>query len=90
MQMAVEHWGSPAMVAAIIDEHNQRTIDVAQRHRNTMIVDQVTGIPASGESFSDVCHLTPAGCKLFVSNLLKEVEPTITRWMESRRNRDTQ
>jgi hypothetical protein len=70
----VAQWGEPAYVAAAVDAHNAAVRDLAARHPGVTFVDQQALIPKGKAYFNDCCHLTDAGCKRFVENLLARVD----------------
>ena len=72
--MPVETWGDPAAVIAAVETHNAVIQDVAYRFDNVLYVDQKRLLPDNGTSFSDVCHLTKRGIRVFVGNLVPAIE----------------
>jgi hypothetical protein len=79
-QYAVELWGEPRQVMAGIVEHNRRTRAVAGRHEHVRLVDIEASIEASGQNFSDVCHLTRSGQQRIIGELV----PVVVEIVKSR------
>jgi lysophospholipase L1-like esterase len=77
---AVELWGEPKHVVTGILEHNRRTRAVAGRHEHVHLVDIEASIEASGQNFSDVCHLTRSGQQ----RLIGEVLPVVVKIVRNR------
>lgn len=73
-QLAVEVWGEPAGVKKAIATHNAVIRKLHRDHPQTIFVDMKTHLPESGRIFSDVCHLTPDGCDVFVSRMMPAIE----------------
>jgi hypothetical protein len=69
-ELPAEVWGRPRHVAATIEAHNTAIRELAGRYDNVIFIDQQRLLPADGEHFSDPCHLTEAGCRAFVENVL--------------------
>jgi len=70
--LATELWGTPENVHRGVNVHNEQVIAVAQAHREDLFVDMasvLTDLP----SFSDVCHLSPAGIGRFVEILSSQL-----------------
>ena len=66
-----EIWGIPENVEKGIRQHNEvirRIVDTPEK--DLIFVDQEKLIPKSGKYFTDICHLTPAGNKLFAQNII--------------------
>ncbi|MEO1972039.1 MAG: hypothetical protein ABGX07_10815, partial [Pirellulaceae bacterium] len=68
-----ELWGTPKNLTNTIDAHNREVIAIADRFENVVFVDQLKNITPSGTNFSDPCHLTDAGCQLFVGKLMSQL-----------------
>jgi hypothetical protein len=68
-----ELWGTPENLTNTIDAHNREVIAIANRFENVVFVDQLKNITPSGTNFSDPCHLTDAGCQLFVDKLMSQL-----------------
>jgi hypothetical protein len=68
--MPVEVWGSPQNVVNGIGAHNQIIRDLAANEEGIHYVDQENAIPKIGRNFIDTCHLSVAGQKLWVDNLM--------------------
>ena len=75
---ATELWGEPQQVVAGIVEHNRRTRAVAARHEHVRLVDLEAAIEASGQNFSDVCHLTRSGQQRLVDEIVPVVVEIVT------------
>jgi len=70
---AAELWGEPQQVVAGIVEHNRRTRAVAGRHEHVWLVDLEAAIEATGQNFSDVCHLTRSGQQRLIGKVVPVV-----------------
>lgn len=66
--MAVEDWGLPEHVPAIMAAQNQAIRDLAAE-KNVLLIEQAELITGR-ENYCDVCHLSYAGCELFVENVM--------------------
>ena len=66
----IEMWGTPENVAAAVARHNEIVRDVAARDATLRLVDQERAMPKGRRWFNDVCHLTGAGSRRFVANML--------------------
>jgi hypothetical protein len=75
-----ELWGEPQQVLAGIVEHNRRTRAVAGRHEHVRLVDIEASIEASGQNFSDICHLTRSGQQRIIGELV----PVVVEIVKSR------
>ncbi len=75
---ATELWGEPQQVVAGIVEHNRRTRTVAGRHEHVRLVDLEAAIEASGQNFSDVCHLTRSGQQRLIAEVVPVVVEIVT------------
>ena len=75
---ATELWGEPQQVVAGIVEHNRRTRAVAGRHEHVRLVDLEAAIEASGQNFSDVCHLTRSGQQRLIAEVVPVVVEIVT------------
>ena len=69
----LEIWGEPANVVAGMAAHNAVIRSVAARSKGAIFVDQAKRMPGGAANFDDCCHLTDAGCRLFVQNLVPAV-----------------
>ena len=69
-QLAVEVWGTPKGVSAAVKTHNAAIRRLHHKFPANLFVDMNAKLPKNGKTFSDICHLTPAGCKRFVAELL--------------------
>jgi hypothetical protein len=70
----VSIWGEPANVIAAVDAHNAVARAVAAEHPEVTFVDQRALIPGGKTHFNDCCHMTPAGCRLWVENLIAKLD----------------
>lgn len=71
---ALELWGTAPNVVKCVDAHNGIIRELARTDPgHTVFVDQHRLIPHDGRHFIDACHLTDAGCRKFVDNLLPSV-----------------
>ncbi|MHC4880337.1 MAG: SGNH/GDSL hydrolase family protein [Planctomycetota bacterium] len=70
--MPVEDWGLPEHVPAIMDAQNEAIRRLAAE-KNVLLIEQAKLITEK-QDFCDVCHLSYAGCELFVRNVM----PVIT------------
>src|SRR5438874_1349671 len=66
----VSAWGEPANVIAAVVAHNAVVRDVAAAHPEVTFVDQRALIPGGKENYNDCCHMTAAGCRRWVENVL--------------------
>ena len=64
-RLAAEVWGLPDSVRAGIMAHNRQVRRVAASRANVTLVPLDEILPKTGRIFSDVCHLTPVGCREF-------------------------
>lgn len=66
-----EIWGTPENVEKGIRQHNEVIRQIVGRPETDVIfVDQEMQIPKTGEYFTDICHMTPSGYRLFAQNLI--------------------
>lgn len=72
--MPVEMWGLPANVAKALRLQNAAIRQTVAMYPDALLIDQEQAIEGSAANFDDICHLTDAGCKRFVDNLM-------TGWM---------
>lgn len=71
---ALELWGTAPNVVKCVDAHNQIIRELARTGPgHPVLVDQHGLIPHDGRHFIDPCHLTDAGCRKFVDNVLPAV-----------------
>lgn len=68
-----EVWGEPDAVIATVQAHNQVVRELATGRRDVLFVDLAEQMPQSGQNFSDICHLTDAGCERFVASVMSEL-----------------
>lgn len=80
----VEMWGRPDLVAMNIEAHNATIRRVAELHPEALFVDQRVLVPATRENFSDVCHFSAQGSRVFVANLLRQLQPELARFRGDR------
>ena len=73
MSLPAEVWGKPEYVAATIDAHNEQINQLAERYNELVFVPQHNLIPKEGQYFMDPCHLSPAGRKMFVENMITAI-----------------
>lgn len=78
--LSAELWGHPENVAATIDAHNAVIREVAANHPEVIFVDMQAELPKNGHVFSDVCHLTPAGCRQFANRMTQAFDD----WLRTR------
>lgn len=78
-QLAVEVWGTPRGVSAAVKTHNAAIRRLHQKYPANPFVDMNARIPKNGETFSDICHLTSAGCKRFVAELMPVIAERFKR-----------
>ncbi|MCH5372917.1 MAG: hypothetical protein JJ992_02985, partial [Planctomycetes bacterium] len=69
-------WGDPEHLPNILNAHNEVIRDLSESS-HTLFVDQEHLMPKDGRYFSDACHLTEAGKRLFVENLWPVVKETL-------------
>lgn len=74
--MPVEDWGLPEHVPAIMDAQNRAIRELARR-KDVLLVDQAKLITGR-DSFCDVCHLSYAGCEVFVQNVMSAIRQSRT------------
>jgi hypothetical protein len=85
----VGEWGEPANVAAAVDAHNAVARAVAAAHPEVTFVDQRALMPVGRETFDDCCHLTAAGCRRWVENLIAGLDlPALAGHRAARRPAD--
>ncbi len=65
----VNAWGTAEGVVAGMAAHNAAVRNVRVERPTVLFVDQAAGIPASDHWFTDPCHLTDEGCRLWIANL---------------------
>lgn len=71
---ALEMWGTAPNVVKCVDSHNGIIRELARSNPgHTVFVDQHRLIPHDGRHFIDACHLTDAGCRKLVDNVLPAV-----------------
>lgn len=70
----VAWWGSPSNVVRTLDAHNEMIRRVAARHPTVAFVDQQQIMPPDPRLYTDICHLSPAGCDRFVRNLVDRID----------------
>ncbi|MBI1314984.1 hypothetical protein GC176_27140 [bacterium] len=66
--MPVEDWGLPEHVPAIMAAQNDAIRRLAAE-KNVLLIEQARLITGRG-NYCDVCHLSYAGCELFVQNVM--------------------
>ena len=79
----VELWGIPENVVAAIDAHNQVIRELAAARPELLLFEMDRELPKSGRIFSDICHLTPEGCREFVRLMLPTLEPWLAQMKET-------
>lgn len=79
----VEMWGRPDLVRLNADAHNAVLRDFATSHPEVVFVDQEKDIAGSHDNFVDPCHFTDAGCRLFVANILRALQPRLKEFAAS-------
>lgn len=67
---AVELWGSIEGVTKGLKVHNDIIRDLGDENEKMIFVDTERLIPRIGENFNDVCHLSAAGKKLWLQEIL--------------------
>ena len=67
---AVELWGSIEGVTKGLKVHNDIIRSLAEENKAVIFADTEGFIPKIGENFHDVCHLSPAGKKLWLQAVL--------------------
>lgn len=75
-----EMWGEPDNVRRTLAAHNEVLRELAREHPDAPFVDQEAGIPPKGKNFVDLCHLTDEGSRLWVENLLPELDEAVRTW----------
>jgi hypothetical protein len=75
---AIEIWGRPEYVEKAISKHNQIIRELAPKHDHVIFVDQAKLVPKEGRYFNDICHLSKAGTRKFVENILDPIVKKIT------------
>jgi len=66
--MAVEDWGLPEHVPAIMAAQNEAIRELAAE-KNVLLIEQAELITGR-DNYCDVCHLSYVGCELFVKNVM--------------------
>ncbi len=69
--MPVEDWGLPEHVPAIMKAQNEAIRELAAE-KNVLLIEQAELITGR-ENYCDVCHLSFAGCELFVRNVMDAI-----------------
>ncbi len=77
-RLATELWGRPANVVATLDAQNDRVRELAAEHSEVLFWDAHASIGNQAKYFSDVCHLTPEGCREFSSRMIDTLSDWIT------------
>ena len=72
-ELQVEVWGNPEFVPRTIDAHNEAVRSIAQKYESITFVDQSRVVPRDGKHFTDICHLTDHGCRVFAENVAARV-----------------
>jgi hypothetical protein len=86
--LPVRTWGTPENVEAGIAAHNEVIKELAGEYENAILVDEEAKIADDGSLFTDICHFSPQGQRLFVTNLVRELDPILDDWSDSRFARD--
>ena len=71
--LPLEVWGKPANVIRTLAAHNAVIADLAAGDDNTLFVDQRKLMPKGKKYFNDPCHLTEAGSKAYVANIVAAI-----------------
>ena len=75
--MPVEDWGLPEHVPAIMKAQNDAIRELAAEE-NVLLIEQAELI-SGRDNYCDVCHLSYAGCELFVRNVMEVLLAVRTR-----------
>lgn len=74
--MPVEDWGLPKHVPAIMEAQNKAIRQLAEE-QHVLLIDQAALITGR-DNYCDVCHLSYAGCELFVQNVMDALQTART------------
>ena len=77
--MPVETWGIPDNVVVALDAHNQVIREIASVRPDLLFFEMQGELPKTGSVFSDICHLTPTGCREFVTRMMPTLEPWLAK-----------
>jgi hypothetical protein len=72
--MPAEDWGEPSQVPHVLQAQNEQIRRVATEHStggSIVLVDQAELLQGGSANFSDICHLTPDGCRRFVEHAVR-------------------
>ncbi len=69
--MPVEDWGLPEHVPAIMEAQNTVIRELAAE-KNVLLIEQAELITGR-DNYCDVCHLSDAGCEVFVQNVMDAI-----------------
>jgi hypothetical protein len=72
--MPVEDWGLPGHVPAIMAAQNEAIRELAA-DKNVLLIEQADLITGR-DNYCDVCHLSYAGCEVFVRNVMDAILAT--------------
>ncbi len=79
LSMPVELWGVPENVVAALDAHNQVICELVSARPEVIFFEMQRELPKTGRIFSDICHLTPEGCREFVTQMMPALEPWLVK-----------
>lgn len=83
-QLAVEVWGTPNGVRDAVEAHNGAIRKLHDRYPGADFIDMNARLPRDGATFSDVCHLTPAGLGRFVEIVMPAIERRFAKSLSPR------
>lgn len=72
-ELPIEVWGQPQDVIAAIEAHNSAIRELAESYE-VIFIDQAELLPADGQHFCDICHLTESGIERFAENLVANLQ----------------
>lgn len=70
----LEKWGRREFVLAAVRAHNDIVKSTAMRHPEIVFLDQAALMSGDARNFNDPCHLSAAGSRKFVENMLSALQ----------------
>lgn len=75
----VELWGAAENVKRTLDAHNAVTRRIAAENPGVTLIDEQALMPTGAKYFNDICHLTDAGCAVFVQHIRAGLASSLAR-----------
>jgi hypothetical protein len=72
-------WGTPENVKRTLDVHNAVTRRIAAENPGVTLIDEQALMPTGARYFNDICHLTDAGCAVFVQHIRDGLASSLAR-----------